>query len=338
MDLNLLNKLHAKRRFTMIRKITEILFVSMIIVLGPILIPKDAPSQEVRYPTKPIKLIIGSAPGASSDLPIRALAKVAEKILGQPINCFNSPGGGGIRALGTVLNEKPDGYTLVTVTMAPVIAGHMEKLSYSISNDFTPIIQVQNQPMPFAVRKDARWNTWQEVIKYLRESNSLMKVGIWGAKGTNWLALTQVEKRENVKFVYVPFTGGGETISAILGGHIDASMATSSIMYAKSGELKLLLVFSDQRLKAFPNIPTGKELYGPEGVGFGGGFGGIIAPKGLPKPVQTKLHDAFKKAMEDPEYLAINEKFDLLVSYKNPEDFGHLLRRTEEVIKDFAKE
>jgi len=115
-------------------------------------------------------------------------------------------------------------------------------------------------------------------------------------------------------------------------------MATSSIMYAKSGELKLLLVFADQRLKNFPNVPTGKELFGPEGVGFGGGYAGIIAPKGLPKAILEKLHDAFKKAMEDPDYRAVSEKFDLLVSYKNPEDFQNLMRRTEEAIRAYTKE
>ena len=192
--------------------------------------------------------------------------------------------------------------------------------------------------MPFAVRKDAPWNTWQEIVKHVRESKGRIKVGIWGAKSSNWLALSQVEKKENVKFVYVPFTGGGESITAILGGHIDANMATSSIMYAKNGELKLLLVFADQRLKNFPNVPTGKELYGQEGAGFGGGFGGIIAPKGLPNAVLTKLHDAFKKAMEDPDYRAVSEKFDLLVSYRKPEDFRNLLQRTEEAIKAYAKE
>ncbi len=298
----------------------------------------DALCQEPQFPTKPIKLIIGSAPGASSDLPIRALAKAAEKELGQPITCYNSPGAAGTLALGTVLKEKPDGYTLVTVTMATVITAHMEKLSYSASNDFTPIIQVQNQPMPFAVRKDAPWNTWQEIVKHLRERKSPIKVGVWGAKSSNWLALSQVEKKENLKFIYVPFKGGGESITAILGGHIDASMATSSIMYAKSGELKLLLVFADQRLKNFPNVPTGKELYGQEGAGFAGGFGGITAPKGLPKAILTKLHNAFHRAMEDQDYRSVSEKFDLLISYRNSEDFRNLLQRTEEAITAYAKE
>jgi tripartite-type tricarboxylate transporter receptor subunit TctC len=258
--------------------------------------------------------------------------------LGQPINCYNSPGAGGTLAVGTVLKEKPDGYTLVTVTMATVIAAHMEKLNYSVWNDFTSIIQIQNQPMPFAVRKDAPWNNWQDIVKHLRDGKNKLKVGIWGAKSSNWLALSQAEKRENVKFIYVPFKGGGESITAILGGHIDANMATSSIMYAKSGELKLLLVFADQRLKNFPNVPTGKELFGPEGVGFGGGFAGVIAPKGLPKAIVEKLHDAFKKAMEDPDYRAVSEKFDLLVSYRNPADFQNLMKRTEEAIRAYTKE
>jgi tripartite-type tricarboxylate transporter receptor subunit TctC len=318
------------------RTCVKVLWALMIILLCGGVIAKGAFCQDVRFPTKPIKLVIGSAPGASSDVPIRALAKAAEKVLGQPINCYNAPGAAGTLALGTTLKEKPDGYTLVTATMASLIAGHMEHLNYTLSQDFTPIIEVQNQPMPFAVRKDAPWNSWQEVIRHVRDGKAPVKVGIWGAKSSNWLALIQVEKKENVKFVYVPFSGGGESISAILGGHIDANMATSSIMYARNGDLKLLMVFAEQRLKHFPNVPTGKDLYGTEGIGFGGGFGGIVAPKGLPRPIQAKLHDAFRKAMDDPEYRAINDKFDLLVSYRNSEDFGNLLRRMDEVIKPLA--
>ena len=157
-------------------------------------------AQEDRFPAKPIKLVIGTGPGGSADLPMRALAKAAENILGQPIMCLNTPGAAGVRALATVLKEKPDGYTLVTLMAGSLSTAHIQKLDFSIVNDFTPIIHIQNHPSTFGVRKDAPWKTWQEIIKYVREHKGVLTVGVWGIGSTDWLVLTQIEKRENVKF------------------------------------------------------------------------------------------------------------------------------------------
>jgi tripartite-type tricarboxylate transporter receptor subunit TctC len=266
------------------------------------------------------------------------LAKAAEKILGQPIVCSNIPGAGGTRALGQVVKAKPDGYTLVTLTCAAQIASVVEKLNYALPDDFPPVIQFSTVPFPFAVRKDAPWKTWQEFIKDVRGHKRIVTVGVLGSKGAHWLGLRQIEKKENVKFIYAPYSGGGESAAVILGGHLTASTIVSSIVYAKSGELRLLLVFSDQRLKSFRDVPTAKELYGPEGVVFGGGYGGISGPKGLPQPILTKLHDAFKKGMEDQDFIKVTENFDLIISYRNSEEFTKLVKKTDEVVREFLRE
>jgi tripartite-type tricarboxylate transporter receptor subunit TctC len=292
-----------------------------------------AAAREDRFPSKPIKLLISGSPGSSSDIPIRALAKAAEKSLGQSITCLNVPGAGGARALSTVVKEKPDGYTLVLMTFPALVTGHMEKFDFSFT-DFTPILQVQSHPLPFAVKKDAPWKTWQEFIKYGREHTGTVTVGVFGATSTGWLALKQIENVEKTKFVYVPFPGAGEVMAALLGGHITANTLTSGTLYARNGELKVLLFFSDKRMKDFPDVPTAKEVYGLEGAGINGGFTGIVAPKGLPEPVLARLHDAFKKALDNPEFTKVIGKFELLVSYKNPKEFADVIRKTNEGIKE----
>ena len=323
------------------QKLNEALFIPLVTIVCMIVFCVDtnvALAQGGPFPSKPISLTIGSNPGSSSEVPTRALAKAAEKILGQPIVCSNAPGAAGARALGQVLKAEPDGYTLVNVNLAGQITSIVEKLNYRVPDDFTPIIQFQTIPLPFAVRNDAPWKTWEELIKYTREHKGKVIVGIFGSKGTPWLVLNQIEKSENVKFVYAPYAGGGKAVTAILGGHVTATVIVSAIRYAKSGELRLLLVFSDQRLKSFPDVPTAKELYGPEGVGFGGGSNGILATKGLPKPILTRLHDAFKKAMEDQDFIKVCESFDLVISYRNPEEFAKVLKRTDDVVRDFLRE
>src|SRR5208283_4245473 len=155
------------------------------------------------------------------------------------------------RALSTVVKEKPDGYTLVLMTFPALVTLHTEKFDFSFA-DFTPILQVQSHPLPFAVRKDASWKTWQEFIKYGREHTGTVTVGVFGATSTGWLALKQIENVERMKFVYVPFPGAGEVMAALLGGHITANTLTSGTLYARNGELKVLLFFADKRMKDFP--------------------------------------------------------------------------------------
>lgn len=305
----------------MIRKFVEFLFISLIsTVLCTSITIKVAGTQESRFPSKPIKLLLREGPGGSLDITYRALAKAAEKIFGQPVICINVPGAGGNRAITAVLQEKPDGYTLASITIGTLIAARSEKLDYSTPSNFTPVVRTQGHPQPVAVRKDAPWKTWQEFIKYAREHKGEVKVAVWGAKSVPWLALQKIEMKENVNFTYVPFPGTGEAMASILGGHVDAITHSSAIMHSKGGELRSLLLFADERLKSLPGIPTVKELYGA-GLGFTGGFTGIVGPKGLPESILMKLDNVFRKAIEDPEYQKLIEKYELLIAYQNHEEF-----------------
>jgi len=294
--------------------------------------------QEDRFPSKIINLLIGVAAGSSGDVPTRALAKAAEKSLGQPILCTNVPGAGGARALGQMVKAKPDGYTLATLNLPAVMSSIVEKVNYSIPDDFSPVIQFSAVPFPFVVKKDAPWKTWKEFVQDARERKGGTTVAVLGSKSAHWLVLRQIEKRENIKFVYAPYAGGGESAAAILGGHVTASTIVSSIVYAKTGELRLLMVFSDHRLRGFPDVPTAKELYGAEGVAFGGGNMGIAGPRGVPKAIVTKLHDAFKKGMEDPEFMKGIENIDLTISYRTSDEFRIFLKGADAAGREYLKE
>jgi len=286
-------------------------------------------AQDDRFPSRPIRLIIGAGPGSSTDLPMRALARAAEKILGQSIVCLNNPGGGGVRGLSTVVGEKPDGYTLGTMSVSTLINARMEKIQFAIPKDFTPVLQTYVYARAFFVRKDAPWKSWQDLMKDAREQKTGVTVGTWGPRDFGWLMLTEIEKKENVKFVFAPFSGPGEVMSALLGGHVSASTLTSGWLYVRSGECRALLVFTGRRIQSAPDVPCSKELYGLEREVFGG----ILAPKGLPEPILMKLHNAFKKATEDSEYRKICEKLESIVSTKSPDEFRKALEEADEATR-----
>lgn len=293
-----------------------------------------AAPQVDRFPTKSIKILIREGPGGSLDVPVRALAKAAEKHLGQPVVCVNYAGGGGTRALTGILKEKPDGYTLATLAVGSIIQAYVEKLEFNVPDDFTPIIKFQCHPGPVAVKRDAPWKTWQDFIKYAREHKGEVKIGVWGSKSMVWLTLKQIETMENVTFTYLPHASSGEAMTQILGGHIEATTGSSAVMYSKpGGELRTLLLFADKRLKSLPEVVTAKEL-GYTGLLMEGGYSGLLAPKGLPGPVLMKLHEAFKQAMEDPDYIKVVDQFMLSISHKNPEEYKKELKEVSEAIKD----
>ena len=188
------------------------------------------------------------------------------------------------------------------------------------------------------MKKDAPWNSWEDFLKAARTAKEPMKIGMWGSRSFAWMALEQIAKKEKLTFTYVPFSGTGEAMSSVLGGHTDVTTGSSGIMYSKEGgTLKTLLIFSNGRIKDMPGVPTANEK-GYSGLGLTGGFSGLVAPKGLPGPVLKTLEDAFKKGVQDDDYQKLLAKYDLLVNYKNGKEFGEELKALEAQISDVLKQ
>ena len=281
-----------------------------LIAIAPL--PAAGAARDAKFPAKPIKILIPEGPGGTEDVPTRALAKVMEKILGQPIVCINTPGGTGTRVLTELQKEKPDGYVIGVLSPGTIVAALTTHVDFSVAKDFTHVIRVKIHPTPLAVKRDAPWNSWEDFLKAARTAKEPMKIGMWGSRSFACMGLEQIAKKENVTFTYVPFNSTGEAMSSILGGHTDVTTGSSGIMYSKEGgTLKTLLLFSNRRIKDLPGVPTATEK-GYSGLGLTGGFCWIVAPKGLPAPIIKTLQDAVKKGIQDEEYLKLLAKYDLI--------------------------
>jgi tripartite-type tricarboxylate transporter receptor subunit TctC len=215
------------------------------------------------------------------------------------------------------------------MSVSTLINARTEKISFAIPRDFTPVIQTYVYARAFFVRKDAPWKTWQDLVKYGRDHKAEITVGTWGPKDFGWLMLTEIEKRENIKFIFAPFSGPGEVMAALLGGHVSASTLTSGWLYVRSGECRALLAFTDRRVESAPDVPCSKELYGLERAVFGG----ILAPKGLPQPILMKLHNAFRKASEDEDFRKICGKLEMIPTIKSPAEFTKALEEADEATR-----
>lgn len=283
------------------------------------------------FPVKPINLTVCIATGGTVDLSTRILASKTEKILGQPIVIANNGGGAGMLALDALTKAKPDGYTLVSCPQTPATEiPHLRKTPYKLS-DFTPIMQFAEPEGGLVVSADAPFNNFKDLVEYARKNPGKVTYTTSGTLTPWHLAMMHVGKQENVQWTAIPIPGGDPNMP-LLGGHVTALTASSSWKrYTDQGKFKLLVVYSEKRLKDFPNVPTLLEL----GYNyFVNAHYYISAPAGIPAPVVKKLDEAFKKAMDDPEFVAYMKKADLSIVYKNAADTKKIL---EESSKQFEK-
>ena len=280
-----------------------------------------------KFPSKPITMIIHFAVGGSSDLTGRKLADFGSKILGQPIVPENKVGGAGVIAISAVSKANPDGYTIGTFSYsASVIAPHLRTVPYNVKKDFTYIMQYAEYPQAFCVLANARWKTFKEFIEEARKNPNKLTYATAGAKSGQHILMEQVALAEKVKITHVPTHGGSEVVTQQLGGHVDGSLAAELAPHVRSGNVRALAVAGEKRLDSMPDVPTftelGYKLESPLWLGF-------CAPKGLDPRIIKKLHDAFKKAYEDPSFKELCATLVMTPIYRGPEAFKEM------VIKDY---
>jgi tripartite-type tricarboxylate transporter receptor subunit TctC len=270
------------------------------------------------YPTRPITLLVGVAPGGFMDVQARLLAANVQKQLGQSVIVVNRAGLAGTLAPATLATQKADGYTLSVFPTSLYRLPHVQKVNFDPLKDFTYIINVTNSPVAVVVRSDAPWKNFAELLEYAKQHPGKISYGAQGAASTMNITMEQVARRAGVRFNFIPYKGSAEIWSALLGGHIDVAANSSFAPYLESGKGRALAVLSESRLKKFPNVPTVKDLgFGTEAKG-GWGIGG---PQGMDPHVVTVLHDAFKKAMDDPLFLSSLDVGDQVTTYMGSADY-----------------
>jgi len=310
----------------------RILFVSVVVLAFIAAIPVQAAG----FPEKEVQIIIPWAPGGATDLVFRALAASTEKYLGKAVVIVNRAGGGGAVGYTEGAQARPDGYTLTSAVTPLTILPHQVKTAFTYK-DFEPIINVVRDPAMFLVRSEAPWKDVKEFLEQAKKNPGMISVGNSGAGGGVHLIAMAFEKAMGVKFNHIPFSGGGPSVTALLGGHINAVSVSppEGISQVQAGKLRIIALFSETRFDMFPNIPTCKE----QGVNFAmGQWRGLAAPKGTPPAVIQKLHDAFKKGMEDAGFKKNAKDMAVNLEYLSSSDFGKVMAADHEFYGKLVKE
>jgi len=299
----------------------RIMFLAMVCGLA-------GPGAAQQFPTKEVQIIIPYAPGGATDLVFRALAASSQKYLGRAAVVVNRAGGGGAVGFTEAAQATPDGYTLVSIITPVTILPHQVKTAFTYQS-FEPIINVVQDPAMLQVRAEAPWKTLNEFLDYARKNPGMITVGNSGAGGGVHLIALAFEKTAGVRFNHIPFAGGGPSVTALLGGHVHAVSVSppEGIAHVKAGKLRIIALFSEQRMADFPDVPTVRE----QGVNFTmGQWRGLAAPKGTPPEVIRILHDAFKKGMEDPGFIKNAADMSVALAYIGPVEFGKLMAADHE--------
>ncbi|MBL8352624.1 MAG: tripartite tricarboxylate transporter substrate binding protein [Burkholderiaceae bacterium] len=296
-----------------------------------LLAPLAAHSQS--FPSKPITLIVPWPAGGSTDRHMRTLAELAGKRLGQNIIVENKPGAGGTLAVGQMaLTAKPDGYTIAQYPMGMLRVPHMQKTLWHPLNDFSFVIGVSGYTFGFTVRADSPYKTFNDYLEAARKNPGKVDYGSTGIGTSPHLLMEELAENAKVQLNHVPFKGNADLQQALLGGHVMAqSDATGWDKFVDNGQMRLLLTFGEQRTKRWTNVPTAKEL----------GYGvvsqspyGIVGPKGMDPAVVKILHDAFKKAMDDPKHLEVLDQLNQSAWYRSGDEYAKWAAAT--FVKDKA--
>ena len=278
-----------------------------------------APVSGQVFPAKPITMICPWPPGGSTDQHLRAFAQIASKHVGQNIVVENKPGAGGMLGPGVMAKTAAaDGYTISQQPVGAFRIPHMQKVDWDPLKDFTYIIGITGYTFGLVVKSDSQWKTLKDVLDYAKANPGKFSFSSTGNGTSPHLLIEELQMKTGVKMLHVPFKGNADSTQALMGGHVDAqSDATGWGRHVDAGTFRLLVTFGEKRTKW--NAPTAKELgidivsYSPYG---------FVAPKGLDPKIQKFLHDAFKKALDDPEHLKVLAQLDQVYWYKSSDDYA----------------
>jgi tripartite-type tricarboxylate transporter receptor subunit TctC len=293
----------------------QFLYLSAAILGGP-----SRVARAQTYPARPVTLIVPYPAGGATDVVLRTLARAAEQPLGQSIVVENRSGAGGTLGPSQMAaSGKSDGYTVGQIPLTVFREPFLRKTTYDPAADFTYIIGVSGYIFGVVVRSDAPWKTFRELLSDAKANPGKITFGASGANSSPNIAMSQIARQQGINWVSVPFKGIPDEVNALLGGHIHAIADTTGWgPQVNAGQFRLLVTFSAARTKNWPDAPTLKEL----GINIVVNSPyGIAGPRGISASVVKTLHDAFKKGMEEPSFIATMTLLDQDVLYLNSDDY-----------------
>ena len=278
------------------------------------------------FPNRPIKLIIAFSAGGPTDITMRQLAENASKVLGQPVVIENKPGAGGSLPAQQLQTSAPDGYTLAQIPLGVFRLPYTTKINWDPVKDINYVINVTGYAFGIVAPVDGPLKSWPDFVAWAKANPGKLSYGSTGTLTSPHLTTELIAQKLGLKLLHIPFAGSAPLNQALLGGHVMAGAdSTGFAPLVQSGKFKVLNTWGEKRLPKFPDAPTLKELgldivqNSPFGIG---------APRDTPPDVVRRLHDAFKRAMEEPSYVQALDKYDMVPIYMSSAQYAKFAQDT----------
>jgi tripartite-type tricarboxylate transporter receptor subunit TctC len=302
------------------RKFTSMLMGILALTVLPV-------SAQTAYPAKPIKIVVPFPAGGTSDVLARMLGQKMTESWGQPVVVENKPGSSGNLGADAVAKSAADGHTLVLMDVGNlVISPALFKLPFSVEKDFAPVAMVAYSPHLLAVSTKVPANTPAELVAYAKAQKGKLNYAVAAGMGSaSHLAGVMYAQRNGIEWGYVPYKGGAQAITDLIGGQVDVMFngMVATYPHVKAGKIKLIAISSAKRNAQLPDTPTVAESL----PGFlTGSFQGLLAPAGTPKAVIDKLHAEVQRIAALPD---VRERLSTLgaePSAMSPAEFGNWLK------------
>jgi tripartite-type tricarboxylate transporter receptor subunit TctC len=304
------------------------LLVAMAIICAPL-------SVMAEYPEKPLSYVIPFNPGGESDITARLQETHLEKFLGQAVNVSHKPGGGGAVGWSDFQRSaKPSGYEVIGVNIPHIVGQPIIRKDAGYKTDNWEVVMwFHFTPNALIVNKDSDFKNLGDLVAYAKKNPKAVTVGGSGTYSANHLEVLRLEKAAGIQLTYVPHTGTGPLVPAVLGNHINAVMSYSMLGTQYKEKLRVLAVASEERVATIPDAPTFKEL-GHDIVG--GAFRGVAAPKGTPKTVVNKLAEAYTYANQ--KIAPKQEALGFVMTYAKGDEAVALVKKVQAGYNDILEE
>jgi tripartite-type tricarboxylate transporter receptor subunit TctC len=277
------------------------------------------------YPTRPVRIVVGLAPGGTNDIVARLMGQWLSERLGQPFVIDNRPGAASNIATEAVARAAADGYTLLLSSVNNAISATLyERLNFNFIRDITAVAGILRTPNVMVVNPSVPAKSVPEFIAYAKANPGKLNMASPG-NGTSLHVVGELFKMmTGVNMVHVPYRGGGPALTDLLGGQVQVYFTgtVSSIEYIKTGRLRALAVTTATRSEALPDVPTVSEFV--PGYEASGWFG-VGAPKSTPTEIIDKLNNEVNAALADPKMKARLADVGGTALSGSPADFGKLI-------------